>query len=221
MSAIDSAAQEAVHAVAAKQEAVVPRHRLGGVVEPHLGLDAERAVKDGRPAGARFAHVVDGQAVQAVAAQPIGAGVADMQHVRDAPAQHQRREGASHPGQLGVTLPLRIDPAVERVENLGRGTPHFHGLGQVAKPIKKAAHRGFGRDAAALGAADAVGNRRHHVAARLRQLPAENGAGEILVALARPGLRRKTDACPDTGDPISHHRSSRLPQHAVGGADRG
>ncbi len=43
---------------------------------------------------------------KAVAAQPIGARVADMQHMRDAPAQHQRGEGASHAGQLGVALAL-------------------------------------------------------------------------------------------------------------------
>ena len=35
--------QKPVHAVAAQQEAVVQRHRLGRVVEPHFGLDAKRA----------------------------------------------------------------------------------------------------------------------------------------------------------------------------------
>ena len=89
------------------------RHRLGGVVEPDLGLDAERPVEDVRAAGAVLAYMVDGQAGEAVAAQPIGAGVADMQHMRDAPAQHQRREGASHSRQLGVAPALGIDPAIE------------------------------------------------------------------------------------------------------------
>ena len=64
-------------------------------------------------------------------------------------------------------------------------------FGQVAKSIQKAAHRGLGGDATALGAADSVGDRRHHVAARFGQLRAENGAGEILVAFTRPGLGAK------------------------------
>ena len=150
--------QEAVHAVAAEQEAVVLRHRLAGVVEPHLGLDAQRAGKDVRPAGAALPHMVDGQAGQAVAAQPVGAGVADMQHMRDAPAQHQRREGASHPRQLGVSLTLGMDPAIERIQDRGGGASHFHRLGQVAKSVEETAHRDLGRHAAALGAANAVGD---------------------------------------------------------------
>ena len=115
MSAIASHRERAVHAVAAEQEAVVLRQRLAGVVQPHLGLDAERAGQDGRPAVAALPHMVGGQQRQAVAAQPIGAGVADMQHMRDAPAQHQRGEGASHPVKLRIALALRMDPAIERI----------------------------------------------------------------------------------------------------------
>ena len=117
MSAMVSALQEAVHAVAAQEEAVVQRHRLGGIVEPHLGLDAERAGKDVRPTGAVVPHMIGGQAGEAVTAQPIGARVADVQHMGDAPAQHQRGEGASHSRQLGVALSLGIDPAIECIEN--------------------------------------------------------------------------------------------------------
>ena len=145
---------------------------------------------------------------QAVAAEPVGAGVADMQHMRDAAAQHQRGEGASHPRQLGIALALGMDPAIERIQDVGGGAPHFHGLGQIAKSVQEAAHRGLGRLAAALGAADPIGDRRHHVAARLGQLRAENGAGEILVALARPGLRGEPDTCLDAGNALSHRRRS-------------
>ena len=90
------------------------------------------------------------------------------------------------------------------------GAPHFHGFGQVAKSIEKTAHRGLGCDATALGAANAVGDRRDDVAARLRQLPAENGAGEILVALARSGFRGEADAGLDAGKALSHRRCSDL-----------
>ena len=131
-----------------------------------------------------------------------------MQDMRDAPAQHQRGESASHARRVGVALALRIDPAVERIEHGRRGAAHFHGLGQVAKTVEETAHRGLGGDAAALGAADAVGDRRHHVAARLRQLPAEYGAAEILVALARSGFGGEADARLDAGNPLSHRTAS-------------
>ena len=57
-----SSVRNAVHAVAAQQEAIVQRHRLGGVVEAHLRLDAERAVQHARAAGAGLAHMVGGEA---------------------------------------------------------------------------------------------------------------------------------------------------------------
>jgi len=85
-----------VHAVAAEQKAVMLRHDLAGVVEPHFGLDAHCAGEDVGPAGANLPHMVGGEASQTIAAQSIGARVADMQHMRDATAQHERREGAAH-----------------------------------------------------------------------------------------------------------------------------
>ena len=63
------------------------RHRMRRVIEPHLRLDAERAGEDIRTAGAALlAHVVGGQACQSLAAQPIGARVADVHQMRNAPA---------------------------------------------------------------------------------------------------------------------------------------
>ncbi len=197
-----------VHAIAAEQEAVVLRHRLTGVVEPHLGLDAKRAGEDVRPAGTGRPNVVGGQQVQAIAAEPIGAGVADMQHMRDASAQHQRREGASHSRQAEIAGALRMDPAIECVQHNSGRAPHFHGLGQIAKSIEETAHRDLRRLAAALGAANSVCDGRHQIPARLRQLRPENGAGEILIALARPGLRGEADTYLDAGKALSHRRRS-------------
>ena len=115
------------------------------------------------------------------------------------------------PASVGVALALRNRSSrLSELSTRRRGAPHFHGLGQVAKSVEETAHRGLGGDAAAFGAADAVGDRRHDVAARLRQLPAEHGAGEILVALARPGLRSEPHAGLDAGNPLSHHHCSAL-----------
>jgi hypothetical protein len=57
-----------MHAVAAEQETVVLRHRLAAVIQPHLGLDPQRAGQDVRPAGAALPHMVRCQAGQVVAA---------------------------------------------------------------------------------------------------------------------------------------------------------
>src|ERR1035437_2358749 len=104
-----------------------------------------------------------------------------------------------------------MDPAIERIEDRGRCALHFDRLGQIAKSIQETAHRDLGRLAAALGAANSIGDRRHHVAARLRQLRAENRAGEILIAFARSGLRDEPDTYLDAGNPLSHRRSNSRP----------
>ena len=127
--------------------------------------------------------------------------------MRHAPAQHQGRESTPHPGQLGIPLRLGVNPAIERIEHRRRRAPHLHGFGHVAEAIEKTAHRSLCGDPATLGAADAVGNRRNHVAPRLRQFRAENGAGEILVAFARSGVRGKAHAGLNAGKPLGHHRS--------------
>ena len=77
-----------MHAVAAEQEAVMLRHWLARIVQPYLGLDAQRAQKDMRSAVAVLPHMVGGEAGQAIAAQPVSARVSDMNHMRDAPSQH-------------------------------------------------------------------------------------------------------------------------------------
>ena len=56
------------------------------------------------------AHMVGGQADQAVAAQPVGARVADMQQMREPAAQHQGGERAAHADKVGVLPALGVDP---------------------------------------------------------------------------------------------------------------
>src|SRR5215470_14333167 len=61
----------------------------------------------------------------------------------------------------------------------------------------------------ALGAADAIGNGGDDVAARPGQFHAENGAGEVLVALARAGLGGKAHARSNRWRYFRHERRSR------------
>ena len=140
---------------------------MSRIVEPDFGLDAEGAGEDIGPAAGILAHVVGGHACESVTAQAIGARVADMQDMGDAAAQHHRGEGAAHAAQFVVAAALGKDPAVESIEDGGAGAADFHGFRQIAKAIKKAAHRGFRRHTATFGAADTIGNRGDDVAARL------------------------------------------------------
>ena len=89
--------QDPVHAVATQQETVVQSHRLGAIVEARVRFGAERAREHARVARSAFPGVILGETGQAVAPEPIGARVADVQQVGDAGAQHERGEGAGHP----------------------------------------------------------------------------------------------------------------------------
>ena len=180
-----------MHAVGAEQEAVVQRHRLGRVVEPGIGLDAQRAGQQGAIA---LADMVDGQTGQAVATQAVGAGVADVKDVGVAATQDERGEGAAHAGQRRVLTALGVEPGVQGIDDAGGGAADFHRLGNLAKTVEKETDGGLGGDATAPGAADAVGDDGGDVAAFGRRGSAEHTADEILVAFPRPGLGGEADA---------------------------
>jgi hypothetical protein len=177
-----------MHAVTAQKKTIVQRHRLRGIVEPDLGLDAKRTIENVGPAGRTLANVVGREQREAIVAKPVGARITDMKHMRNAPAQHQCGKRTTHAVEFCVAPPLRIDPTVERIEDRGRGAAHLHGFGHIAKAVEKTAHGGLGGDAAAFMAADAVRDRGNDIAPRLRQFHAEDRAGEIFVAFARSGL---------------------------------
>ena len=88
-----------MQAVAAEEKSVVERDRLRGIIEPYFGFDFERAVENVL-AARRVAHVVRRQTGETVAAEPIGAPIADVQHMHRAPAQHQRGKGAAHAREI-------------------------------------------------------------------------------------------------------------------------
>src|SRR5438067_2704747 len=142
-----------------------------------------------RAAAPLLPNVVDRQAGQAAAAESVGAGVADMQQMRDAAAQHERRKGAAEAGDLGILPAHRVDPAIERADDPRAGPLYLHRLRQIAETVEKTAYRGLRGDAAAFRAADAVGDRGNDLLARLGQFSADQRPGEILVGLAGPGFR--------------------------------
>ena len=92
------------------------RDRLTLLTSDHV---RQRAGERVRATRAILAHMVDREAGHAVAAQPVGARIPDVQQVGDAAAQHQRRQRAPHSGELGVLAAHGIDPAVERTDDPG------------------------------------------------------------------------------------------------------
>ena len=179
-------------------------HRLGAIVEARVRFGPERAREHARVARSAFPGVILGETGQAVASQPVGARVADVQQVGGAGAQHERGEGAGHPFELGILAAERVDPCVERTDDPGPGAADLHGLRQIPESVEKTAHREFRGDAAALGAADPVGDRRHHLPARLGQLSANDRGGEVLIPLARPFFGAKSDTRSHAGVALRH-----------------
>ena len=188
-----------MHPVAAQQKPVMQGGGLGEVIQLHIRLHAQGA---GELIAFRSgADMVAGKLGQihlrgARRAQAIGAAVPGMKDIRHPSAQDQRGEGGPHANQRRIAMALAIDPAIQRGGNGGGGALHRHGLGHVAKAVEKAAHRGFRRHPSPFGAADAVGQHGHHIAARRRQFPAEHRAGEILIVRPCARIRKESGAGP-------------------------
>ena len=51
-----------MNAIATQQKAIMQRHRMRGVVEPDLSLDAKRAIENIGPPGGTLTNVVGGEA---------------------------------------------------------------------------------------------------------------------------------------------------------------
>jgi len=87
-----------------------------------------------------------------------------VRQVRRSPLSRQR---APHPGELGILTAHGVDPTIEGADDSGPGTLYFHGFREIAKPVQKTTDRGLGGDATAFRAADAIGDCRDHLLARL------------------------------------------------------
>src|SRR5262249_2945292 len=164
------------------------------VIEPKLGFHAQCAIKDIGSTAAILAYMVGREANEAIAAQAVGARVADMKEMGDAAAQHHSCEGAAHAAQFVVTATLRKDPTIERVEHRGASAADFHSFGEVTKPVEKTADGSLCRDAPASRAADPVGYGGDTLAPGPWQFHTEDCACKVFIAFAWPCLGSKADA---------------------------
>jgi hypothetical protein len=137
----------------------------------------------------RFADiVVGGQALQPAVAQPVDAGVADMDEVGVAAAQDQRGKRAGHAAVTGIGLALGVDPAVDGPEASRGGVPHAQDVRQAEIAVDEGAHRKLGGHAPALGPADPIGDDGDGTPTCPLRLRAEIEGGIVLVGRARPAL---------------------------------
>jgi hypothetical protein len=90
--------------------------------------------------------------------------------MRDATAQYESSESATHPREVGVPLPLGVHPGIEGIQH-ERGRPlHFSRFGQLPHSVQKASHSSLCGDAPTFCAAYPVGDRRNDVATAVREI---------------------------------------------------
>src|SRR5262249_48213451 len=127
------------------------------VIEPKLGFHAQCAIKDIGSTAAILACMVGREANEAIAAQAVGARVADMKEMGDAAAQHHSCEGAARAARFVVAATLKKPQTMGRVDHRGAGAAAFHSSGETKNPVEKPADGSLCRDAPASRAADPVG----------------------------------------------------------------
>ena len=92
-----------------QQEAIVRRQIERRMVDANPRIEADGALQ-GERHGAGVCQMVDGQLLEARRRIAVGAAVADMDDMRRAADEQQRREGRRHSLQLMVASRLRGDP---------------------------------------------------------------------------------------------------------------
>ena len=144
-----------------------------------------------------------------VAPQAITPCVAEVDEMGDAAAQHERgararvacESGSWRPSALIHPFSALTTRAAARRTSMVSGIP---------KSVEKAAHRSFGGDAAVLGPADPVGDRCHHLPARLEQMAPTTAAAKSSLCLRGP-FSRRSDARPHAGIALCHGNRSAQP----------
>ena len=127
------------------------------------------------------------------------------------PRQDDRGEGAAHAAPCGIDAALIVDPAVGGLQRAGGTAPHAERLRQRIVGVDETAHRKLGRLAAALVAADAVGDGADDVAVGDPGVAigdpalAEAGRDVIFVGRALASLAGETDANPEISLRPVHH----------------
>jgi hypothetical protein len=174
--------------VAGQQEAVAPQQFAVAEVRHDMAVQPQGPLQHVGHAG-RLPDMVRGELLEQLATLPIQAAVADMGEVVAASAQGQGGQGGGHAAGLVARGGLAREPAVDRRQHRGEGAGNLPGVGRGVEIGEQVAHRRLRR----LAPVDAP---RHPVRHR-RQNPPGGGldgvrrheAAEVLVALARPGLR--------------------------------
>jgi hypothetical protein len=138
--------------------------------------------------------VVGGHLVEPPVAPAIGAGVADMDHMDLASAQDERGQRARHPRELRVAPADGMRPGIERLHRAGAAAVDAERFVLAEMALDERAHRKLRRLPSALGAADAVGDCRDRAQARLLLAAARVEGGIVLVAFARTGVGRESEA---------------------------
>ncbi len=183
----------AMDAVAAQEITVVEAQGVGGVIDADAIFRADRAGEDVPQSGAGHG-VVGGHLVEPSVAPAIGAGVADVDHMDLASAQDERGQRARHPREVRVAPSDGMRPGIEGLHGAGAAAVDAERLVLAEMAFDERAHREFGRLPSALGAADAIGNRRHRAQARLLLAAARVEGGIVLVAFTRTGIGRESEA---------------------------
>ncbi len=117
-----------------------------------------------------------------------------MDHVDLASAQDERGQRARHPRERLVAAADGMRPGIEGFHRAGAAAVDAERLVPAEMAFDERAHREFRRHPSALGAADAVGDRRHRAEARLLLAAARVEGGKVLVAFARTGVGREPAA---------------------------
>ena len=125
---------------------------------------------------------------RATVPQAVEAAVADVDAVGLAAAEDQGGEGARHAFQCGIGMTLGVQPAVDGLDC--RGRDGFSAAEWIRRGVgvEKGAHREFGGDSAALGATDAVGDRRGDIGRVSRAGGAERASGVVFVGVSGAAL---------------------------------
>ena len=130
--------ERAMDAVAAEQEPVVLPQADGCVVEAGELLEADGAVEQMGEVAAP-GDMVLGQPLQASLAQPVGAGVADMDDMAKSSRQDHRRKGTAHAVEPRVDAALGVDPAIDALQRARGSAPHTKRFRQGIIGIDEAA----------------------------------------------------------------------------------
>ena len=162
---------------------------VGGIIGADRVFEPDRAVEHVPHVGV-VVGMVAREALQLARAQAVDAGIADVQQMRAAPAQHQRAERGGHAPKPLVLPALCVDPAIERRQHAHPGAVDTERGRLAQQAVAETAHHGLGGVAAA-GAAHAIGDRGDDGA---RAPLAFAHGGEVVVTLAFAALTGERDA---------------------------